>query len=132
MRHESYARIPAASRIKTSVTAAAGRLPSLCRLILMGNSMGGHIAILEAAQHPGWIASMVLVDPAIPGLHVHRPEPVMLGAMAALSIPGLAETLLGRRLRELGPEGLTRQALALVCADPSRVDPGIVEAHIRL
>ena len=101
-------------------------------VILMGNSMGGHIAILEAAQHPGRIASMVLVDPAIPGLHVRRPEPVMLGAMAALSIPGLAETLLGRRLRELGPETLTRQALALVCADPSRVDPGIVEAHIRL
>jgi len=52
--------------------------------------------------------------------------------MAALSVPGLAETLVDRRSRELGPEGLVRQALALVCADPSRVDPAVVEAHVRL
>src|SRR5438309_1675312 len=46
---------------------------------LMGNSMGGHIAILEASAHPDWVNSLVLVDPAIPGVHVRRPEPMMLG-----------------------------------------------------
>ena len=56
----------------------------------------------------------------------------MLGAMAALSIPGLAQTLLDRRVRALGPEGLVKQTLALVCADPSRVDPQVVEAHVQL
>ena len=99
---------------------------------LIGNSMGGHIAILEAAAHPEWINSLVLVDPAIPGVNVRRPEPLMLGAIAALSVPGLAQTLLDRRLRELGPEALVKRALELVCADPSRVDPAVVEAHIRL
>ena len=100
--------------------------------LLMGNSMGGHIAILEAASHPSYVAGLVLVDGAIPGVHVRRPEPLMLGAMAALSIPGLAYTLLDRRLRDLGPEALVRRALEIVCADPSRVDPEIVEAHIQL
>ncbi|HET7420723.1 MAG TPA: alpha/beta hydrolase [Candidatus Dormibacteraeota bacterium] len=100
--------------------------------VLMGNSMGGHIAMLEAADHPESVSSVVLVDPAIPGPHVRRPEPRMLGAMAALSLPGLAQTLLDRELRSLGPEGLVRRALELVCADPSRVDPEIVQAHIQL
>jgi len=101
-------------------------------VVLMGNSMGGHISILEAAAHPQSVKAAILVDPAIPGVRVHRPEPALLGVMAALSIPGLAQNLLGRRARALGPEGLVRQALALVCADPSRVDPAVVEAHVRL
>ena len=101
-------------------------------VVLMGNSMGGHIAILEAADHPASVTAMILVDPAIPGVHVRRPEAAMLGVMAALSIPGLADYLLDRRVRELGPERLVRQALALVCADPSRVDPAIVDAHVQL
>ncbi len=101
-------------------------------VVLMGNSMGGHIAVLEAAAHPGAVQMLVLVDPAIPGPHVRRPPPLILGAMAALSIPGLAETILDRRVRALGAEGLVMQTLALVCADPSRVDPEVVEAHVQL
>ena len=101
-------------------------------VVLMGNSMGGHIAILEAAAHPSSVESLVLVDPAVPGVRVRRPEPAMLGAVAALSVPGLAEMLLDRRARSLGPEGLVRQALEVVCADPSRLSPDIVEAHVKL
>jgi len=101
-------------------------------VVLMGNSMGGHIAVLEAAAHPEAVKKLVLVDPAIPGPHVRRPPPLILGAMATLSIPGLAQTILDRRVRALGPEGLVMQTLALVCADPSRVDPEVVEAHVQL
>jgi pimeloyl-ACP methyl ester carboxylesterase len=100
--------------------------------MLMGNSMGGHIAILEAAAHPESVTSMVLVNPAIPGPHVRRPEPRMLGAMAALSVPGLAQMFIDRRVRSLGPEGLVERALELVCADASRIDPVSVEAHVQL
>ena len=101
-------------------------------VVLMGNSMGGHISIMEAADHPARVSALVLVDPAIPGAHVRRPEPAMLGLMAALSVPGLAQTLVDRQSRALGPEGLVARALALVCADPSRVDPSVVEAHVQL
>ncbi|MGH7760978.1 MAG: alpha/beta fold hydrolase [Candidatus Dormibacteraceae bacterium] len=100
--------------------------------VIMGNSMGGHIAVLEAAVHPTWVSAMILVDPAIPGVHVTRPEPAKLGLMAALTIPGLAEILLDRRARVLGPEGLVLETLSLVCADPSRVPSEVVEAHVRL
>jgi pimeloyl-ACP methyl ester carboxylesterase len=101
-------------------------------VMLMGNSMGGHIAIVEAATKPDWVTSMVLVDPAIPGAHVRRPEPLILGAIAALSIPGLAQTVLDRRLRALGPEALVKRTLALVSADPSQVEASIVDAHVQL
>ena len=99
---------------------------------LMGNSMGGHIAILEAADHPRWVTALILVDPAVPGVHVRRPEPSMLGVMAALSVPGLAEIVLDRRARMLGPERLVRETIALVTADPSRVDGALLEAHVQL
>jgi pimeloyl-ACP methyl ester carboxylesterase len=99
---------------------------------LMGNSMGGHISILVAADHPQWVDKLVLVDAAIPGMHVRRPEPAMLGVMAALSIPGLAENLIDRRVRTMEPERLVSEALALVCADPSRVSQALIEAHVQL
>ncbi len=101
-------------------------------VVLIGNSMGGHIGVLEAAAHPEWVASLVLVDPAVPGVHVRRPQPVMLGAMAALSLPGLANVILDRRFKRVGAEGMVRTTLALVCADPSRVDPEVVSAHVEL
>jgi len=101
-------------------------------VLLMGNSMGGHIAILEAAEHPRWVTECMLVDPAVPGVHVRRPHPAMLGVAAALSIPGLAEVVFERRLREIAPETFVRQTLALVVADPSRVDPKVLDAHIQL
>lgn len=101
-------------------------------VILMGNSMGGHISILEAADHPRCVSALVLVDPAIPGVHVRRPAPAMLGVMAALTVPGLAELVLDRRVRRLGPERLVRETMALVAADPSRVGAALFDAHVQL
>ena len=101
-------------------------------VVLVGNSMGGHISVLEAASRPDWITAMVLVDPAVGGTHVRRPEPSMLGVIAALSVPGLAQTLVDRHSRTLGPEGLVARAFALVCADPTRLDPEVVQAHVQL
>ena len=56
----------------------------------------------------------------------------MLGVAAAFTIPGLVETVLDRRLRAYGPERLVAETLKLVCADPSRVDPAVVRAHVEL
>jgi pimeloyl-ACP methyl ester carboxylesterase len=101
-------------------------------VVLMGNSMGGHISVLVGADHPELVDRIVLVDPAVPGVHVRRPAPAMLGVMAALSVPGLAENLLDRRLKAVTPEQLVRETLARVCAQPSRLSEAIVDAHIEL
>jgi len=52
--------------------------------------------------------------------------------MAALTVPGLAEIMLDRRVRLLGPEGLVLETLAIVCADSSRVAREVVQAHVQL
>ncbi len=90
-------------------------------VVLMGNSMGGHIAVLEAADHPHKVTECILVDPAvpIPLAHVPRPDPAMLGVATALSIPGLSEVIFERRLRDMGAETLVQRSL-------------IVEAHVQL
>jgi pimeloyl-ACP methyl ester carboxylesterase len=101
---------------------------------LMGNSMGGHITVIVAADRPRSVTDCILVDPAVPiplG-QIRRPDPTMLGVAAAASIPGLAELVFERRLRALGPERVVQESLALVCADPSRIDPEVIEAHVRL
>ncbi len=99
---------------------------------LIGNSMGGHIGVLEAADHPDAVSALVLVDPAVPGAHVRRPQPAMVGVIAALSVPGLAYTLIDRQSRTLGPAGIVKRAFEVVSADPSRLDPAVVEAHVQL
>ena len=101
-------------------------------VILMGNSMGGHISILEASDHPDWVAAQILVDPAIPGVRVIRPQAGLLGVTAALSIPGLAEIVVDRRIRQLGAERLVQRTIDAVTAVPARIDPAVIEAHVKL
>lgn len=101
-------------------------------VVLMGNSMGGHISVLVGADQPELVDRVVLVDAAVPGVHVRRPAPAMLGVMAALSVPGLAENVLDRRLKSVTPEQLVHETLALVCADPSRLSEAIIDAHVQL
>jgi len=101
-------------------------------VILMGNSMGGHISILEASDHPDWVTAQILVDPAIPGVRVIRPQAGLLGVTAALSIPGLAEIVVDRRIRQLGAERLVQRTIDAVTAVPARIDPAVIEAHVKL
>ncbi len=101
-------------------------------VLLVGNSMGGHIAILEAAEHPESVTALVLVDAAVAGARLRRAEPMMMGALAALSLPVLGQAMFNRRIRRFDPEELVRQTLRLVCADASRIDPAIVAAHVTL
>lgn len=101
-------------------------------VLLVGNSMGGHIAIIEAADHPHAVTGLVLVDAAVAGSRLRRAEPMMMGALAAISVPGLGQVIFDRRLSKVEPEQLVHQTLALVCADASRVDPDVVAAHVQL
>jgi len=101
-------------------------------VVLIGNSMGGHIGILEAGDHPASLRALILVDPAIPGLRAIRHQAGLLGVTAAISIPGLAEIVVDRRVRRLGAERLVQQTISMVAADPARIDPALMEAHVLL
>jgi len=100
--------------------------------ILVGNSMGGLIAMLEAARRPGKVAALVLVGPAQPRPSSALIDPVVALTFTVYAVPGVGEQFLRWRAAYLGPEALVRQSLALCCADPGLVAADVVALHVAL
>jgi pimeloyl-ACP methyl ester carboxylesterase len=108
----------------------AGSAGPVRPVILMGNSMGGMISLLEAGAEPGAVAGLILIDPALPFVPA-RPDPVVAALFALYLLPGLNRMLISRR-RRLPPEALVAQLLSLCCADVSRVPPAVVAMHVEI
>jgi pimeloyl-ACP methyl ester carboxylesterase len=98
--------------------------------VLVGNSMGGLIASLEAAGHPETVAGTVLIDPALP--LGGRPDPATLAMFTGFFLPGIGSAVMSRRSRARTPEQAALSVLQLCCADPSRVPAEVLEAHLAL
>jgi glycerol-3-phosphate dehydrogenase len=100
--------------------------------IVVGNSMGGLIAMMQAADEPGRVSRLVLAAPAQPWPAWQRIDLEVLGAFALYSVPGLGGWYVRRRWARLGPRGLVSDMLRICCADPARVASEIAEAHVEL
>ena len=99
-------------------------------VILMGNSMGGMISLLEASAAPAAVAGLVLVDPALPFVPA-RPDPLVTAMFAAYLTPGLRRAVQARRHRQV-PAELVSSTMRLCCADPSRVAPEVLARHVEV
>jgi pimeloyl-ACP methyl ester carboxylesterase len=99
--------------------------------ILVGNSMGGMISILQTARHPDTVQALVLVDPAVPGPR-QRPDPRVARNFIGYALPGVGNLLLSARRHRLPPEEQVQQVLDLCCADSSRVAPELVGHAVEL
>lgn len=100
--------------------------------VVVGNSMGGTIALGTASRHPDLVAGLVLVAPALPRSPLAAIDPVVATTFAAYAAPGVGEMVMRRRAARLGAEGTVRETLALCCVDPSRVPPKVVAALVAL
>ena len=122
----------------TTVEANAGLLDRFLRevagtpAILVGNSMGGMISLLEAAARPDAVAGVVLVDPALPVARGARLDRVVATTFFLYAVPGLGERVMARRNGRYPARALVQQVLDLCCVDPSRVPEGLVAASVAL
>lgn len=100
--------------------------------MLHGNSMGGLIGTLIAAEHPHRIDRLVLVSPAFPPrtpLGLLRPSRATFAGMAPLALSSASALALGV-LGLAGPEldeRRNRAMLGLIFSDPDGVDPKLLE-----
>jgi len=102
-------------------------------VVLVGNSMGGMIALIQSAHAPESLTAMILVDAAFPRTRLGRAQqpPPRVAALFALYAAGrVGEKLVSRRARSLGAAGLVRETLRVAAANPDSVDPRLVQAMI--
>jgi pimeloyl-ACP methyl ester carboxylesterase len=97
-------------------------------VLLMGNSMGGLLSLLEASAAPDAVTALVLVDPVLP-LVPALPDRFVTPLLAAYAVPVLGPLLMSRRRRK-SPEALVTSVLSLCCVDISRVPVGVLAQHI--
>jgi pimeloyl-ACP methyl ester carboxylesterase len=141
------ARMVAVDLVGHGLTPVAGRLPDMeghrrlvsgvlgalgTPVILVGNSMGGLVAALQAATEPDTVAGLVLLDPALPTARLGLVHPRVIVNFLLCAVPGVGERYLTERRRRTSAEHTVRRVLDTCCADASRVDPEVVDAHIRL
>ena len=99
--------------------------------VLVGNSMGGLISILQAASRPASVAGLVLVDPALPPAR-RRPDPLVAATFLTYLVPGVGELYMRMSQSRLSPEAAVRRVIDLCFADPSRADPRMLAAAAAL
>ena len=90
-------------------------------IILMGNSMGGMISVLEASASPETVAALILVDSALPFV-LTRPDPLIATTFALRGTPGIGGLMRSLR-RDPPPDVQVARLLAVCCADSSRCRP---------
>jgi pimeloyl-ACP methyl ester carboxylesterase len=101
-------------------------------VVLAGNSMGGVVALLEAALERERIAGVVLTSSVYPMLRGPLPNPLVLGAFAVYDVPRLGEVVVKARGAALDPEAFVRVGLRILTGDPSSIPDDVVAAHADL
>jgi pimeloyl-ACP methyl ester carboxylesterase len=98
--------------------------------VVMGNSMGGALAVGLAARHPELVTALVLVNPAVPRPRRNRSHVVRAVRFAALGVPQLGRPIMEGRARALGATGLVDQTLRVVMQRTDRLDPAVRDEMI--
>jgi pimeloyl-ACP methyl ester carboxylesterase len=100
-------------------------------VVLVGNSMGGMISILQSSREPDTVRGLVLLDPAVPGPRRKLDRRVALN-FAVFALPGVGERFLATRRRFKPPVVTVRETLELCGVDPDNVPAHLIDRSVAL
>jgi pimeloyl-ACP methyl ester carboxylesterase len=99
--------------------------------VLVGNSMGGMISILQTAAAPDSVSGLVLLDAAVPGPR-RALDPLVAATFAAYSIPMVGERVMAVRRKRSTPLRTVRQMLRLCGVDPDALPADVIDRSVQL
>jgi pimeloyl-ACP methyl ester carboxylesterase len=100
-------------------------------VVLVGNSMGGMISILETAAAPWNVDGLVLLDAAVPGPR-RALDPLVAATFAVYAIPLLGERFLALRRKRSTPLRQVRDMLRLCGVDPDALPAETIDRSLGL
>jgi len=118
---------PPAGR-KSTVDANRRLLSAFCdavspdsAVVLVGNSMGGLITMLQASRHPERVAAAILINPALPLVDLGGVNRFTLSRIILPTLPLYGHRHMRRYYETVSAEERVEQTLAIITADPSVV-----------
>jgi pimeloyl-ACP methyl ester carboxylesterase len=100
-------------------------------VVLVGNSMGGMISILQTAASPETVNGLVLLDAAVPGPR-RSLDPLVAVTFAAYAIPRVGERFLSMRRKRSTPLRHVRDMLRLCGVDPDALPAATIDRSLTL
>jgi pimeloyl-ACP methyl ester carboxylesterase len=99
-------------------------------VVLVGNSMGGGISMLEAALEPGGVEGLVLSNSVLPIARGSLPAPIVMLGFGLYQVPWVGEWVARQRITRLEAERAVRLGLRIIAADPATIPPDLVRLHV--
>lgn len=99
-------------------------------VVLVGNSMGGAISMLQAALEPGSVEGLVLSNSVFPYVRGALPAPVVMAGFAIYQVPRVGEWAARQRITRLEAEHAVEVGFRIITADPSTIPEELVRLHV--
>lgn len=99
--------------------------------IVAGNSMGGGIAVMQAAVEPASVEGLILSSSVYPWAKGGMPSPVVMGGFA-LYRSALGEWAVRQRINAGNAARIARLGLRLTTVHPERIPAELVQMHVEL
>ena len=99
-------------------------------VVLVGNSMGGGISMLEAALEPAAIEALVLSNSVFPWTRGSLPAPVVMLGFSLYRLPRVGEWFAKQRITRVEAERAVEVGFRIITHDPSSIPEDLVRLHV--
>jgi pimeloyl-ACP methyl ester carboxylesterase len=99
------------------------------RVVLLGHSLGGVLALLHAMDRPDQVERLVLLDPPVPTRSRRARDPRLTARMLLLRAPGVRRVV-ARQIARMTPEEVVGRQLSDATPHVDRIAPAAVAAAV--